>query len=106
MVFYRQGCRAKGDLSAAAFCMVRSDAPFALRSVPLGETALTRFPLLAQLSFAYKRALPQSKLMDENSCAGSVFNFVSFPFHLIPEARCGQSPQTLINAGFPANYSW
>ena len=67
MVFYRQGCRAKWDLSAAAFCMVRSDAPFALRSVPLGETALTRFPLLAQLSFAYKRAFPQSKLMDENS---------------------------------------
>ncbi len=28
------------------------------------------------------------------------------PFHLIPGAGCGQSPQALINAGFPADYSW
>ncbi len=37
---------------------------------------------------------------------GSVFNFVSLPFHLIPEAGCGRSPRTIINAGFPVNYSW
>ena len=37
---------------------------------------------------------------------GSVFNFVSLPFRLIPEAGCGQSPQALINARFSANYSW
>ncbi len=30
---------------------------------------------------------------------GSVFNFVSLPFHLIPEAGCGQSPQSLENTG-------
>ena len=32
--------------------------------------------------------------------AGSVFNFVSLSFHLIPEAGCGQSPRALINTGF------
>jgi len=30
---------------------------------------------------------------------GSVFNFVSLPFHLIPEAGCGQNPQSLENTG-------
>ena len=32
---------------------------------------------------------------------GSVYNFVSLLFCLIPEAGCGQSPQALINTGFP-----
>lgn len=41
-----------------------------------------------------------------NDLNGSVFNFVSLPFHLIPEAGCGRSPRTIINAGFPVNYSW
>lgn len=40
-----------------------------------------------------------------NGTEGSVFNFVSLHFHLIPEARCGQSPRSLINAGFPVKYS-
>ena len=31
---------------------------------------------------------------------GSVYSFVSLPFHLIPEVGCGQSPQALINTGF------
>ena len=31
---------------------------------------------------------------------GSVYNFVSLLFCLIPEAGCGQSPQALINTGF------
>ena len=30
-----------------------------------------------------------------------VINFVSLLFCLIPEAGCGQSPQALINTGFP-----
>ena len=32
---------------------------------------------------------------------GSVYNFVSLLFCLIPEVGCGQSPQALINTGFP-----
>ena len=35
-----------------------------------------------------------------HSGLGSVFNFVSLLFQLIPEAGCGQSPRSLVNAGF------
>ena len=34
---------------------------------------------------------------------GSVFNFVSMAFYLIPEAGCGQSPQSLVNTGDSGN---
>ena len=31
---------------------------------------------------------------------GSVLNFVFLVFHFIPEAGCGQSPQSLVNTGY------
>ena len=42
-----------------------------------------------------------TKYRVKRSSVGSVYNFVSLLFCLIPEAGCGQSPQALINTGFP-----
>ena len=39
-------------------------------------------------------------LRESQVLLGSVYSFVSLPFHLIPEVGCGQSPQALINTGF------
>ena len=42
--------------------------PFALCSVPLGETVPMAFPSACADPFAHKRALPQWKSIKENSC--------------------------------------
>jgi hypothetical protein len=43
----------------------------------------------------------QEKVMKKRN--GSVLIFVSMTFILIPEAGCGQSPQSLVNTGNSVN---
>ena len=51
-------------------------------------------------SFGWMEIVNSQLFCSEFGGWGSVFNFVSLPFHLIPEAGCGQSPRSLISAGF------
>ena len=61
---------------------------------------------LEEKGYLYKGTVTQSAMLEieplkvENAVIGSVFNFVSLFFHLIPEAGCGQSPRALVNTGF------